>query len=201
MRYLLALALLVTSYSSWAARFVCRGDNASRPVIYSHGEMGIVLNDFYEYWRWRSKPEPLTEKDPGGTYRLIMGQENIILEYIQDTVLVAYKNSAGKIVRDIPKEFARVRRYHAVFPSFNEYVFDKDGATLTISNSLMYPPRKIIEQKFDPKGRPQLVRVVPREEASAIFPIPRPTVGHYPHCTPESNNIFKKMERFFRLFF
>ena len=207
MGYIAILTVLLTSCSGLNQnRFVCRGEKTSRPVIYSYGENGIMLNDFYEYHVWRSKPEPLTAKDKGGSYRLNMGEESIVLEYIQDTVLVAYKNPAGKIVKEIgsiksPRKFARVRRYHAIFPSFNEYVFDKQKATLTVHNTLMHPSRRIIEQKFTPKGKPRLVKVLSSKDAATIFPPRKLSVSRYPHCRQESRNIVKSLGRFLRQLF
>ena len=198
MRRIVPLFLLLTGCFPFQNRFVCRGGDEPRPVVLSYGEAGIMLNDFYEYWVHRSKPHPLSPKYPGGSYRLSISEEKIVLQYIQDVVRVAYKDTTGTIVEDIHpiknrEQLTRIRRYHAVFPSFNEYTFDKKKLTLTTHYSLMYPPRRMIEQEFNSKGKPRLVKVLSPKDASSLFPPSKLSVGHYPHCVRESSpSLLKK---------
>ena len=142
---------------------------------------------------------------PGGSSNIRITPEEVFLEYIQDTSQFKLERPSGKIIRnDFDKKMWEDIRsrgyavdYHAIVPTHNVYIFDRQKKTLAVRHKTLPPrmsadPERRIstaqqrEFRYNTERkstRDKFVRYLEQDEAIRIFaPSEKFSQYSYPKC-------------------
>lgn len=207
-RFLLVLFLLIFSVSCTKKSFICWNKEKTKAVAFSFDNIlnTVTIADIHGYSTLTSSQKSLQSHMPGGTHRLKMDKDLIVLKVIQDTVFTKTKLPSGKFIKshteiETEDDYLKQKRYHAIYPVIHKYIFDKKLLKLSFSSRPLPRPRSAIEQKFifdkaTDDLYPEKTKDLSPEELSAIFPAHEKTHNStYPDCKQENAYSIK---RFFR---
>ena len=167
----------------------------------------VILEDRQYYTFFGSKKESLNADMSGGSYRLTMEKDQIVVEFIQDTVLWKMKLPSGRFADpgyvfnryDIDNH-EKIRAYHARHPFLYKYVFDTNALQLFLSVSPLSKPRSARENKYTLDRRSNLLSpqktkdLTDTEVFSILQPEKKAYTINYVHCEDESFS-FKSIVR------
>ena len=179
--------------------FLCWNADRSQAISFSYdGLMGsVTVEDIHTFHQIRSIKGSFSADMKGGTHFLKMGDDQIILRYIQDTVYVKIQLPSGVFLADSEKiqnreDWLNQTRYHSVYPVVWQYRFDKKTKQLSFSSFPLSKPRSSIKQKFNYKREdnqiyPYKVKDLTHKESSTVFKLhERKYEKNYPNCDDES---------------
>ena len=187
--------------------FVCFNEKKDRAEDISLEWDGIVIgHKSFPNYSVNFK-EPLQADMRGGSYNITRTDEQVIVRYIQDTVLLRVELPSGEIVKDTQevwnafyaRSYQHIVHYHLTTPVINEYVFNRKKPILTLHYLYSFPPRrtqgtfyrldqqeKVISKKLAPLS-PQRNEFIFRQLLTEKL------AYHFPHC--ERENVFQGLLR------
>lgn len=205
---LLFLFPLIFSISCTQQSFVCWNEQKTKAIAFAFDEaMGsVTVKDIYEYFSLKSINEPFNSLMPGGTYKIQMNEDSITLEVIQDTVFTKTKLPSGRFIKShteikTQNDYLKQRRYHAIYPVIDKYVFEKKSLKLSLFYTPLPKPRSAIEQEFiyDKTTKnlsPKKTKDLTSKELPLIFPLHEKTETYfYPNCKKEEEYSLKRTIR------
>lgn len=201
----LILFLYTFSISCTQKSFLCWNEQKTEAMAFAFDETSVTVRDIHRYSTVNSSKEPLQSHMPGGTHRLQMNLDSIILEVIQDTASAKIQLPSGKFTNshtefENEEEYLKQKRYHAVYPVIHKYIFDKKLSKLSLLYSRLSKPRSAIAQKYIYNKTAdeyflEKIKDLTDEEFSTIFPAHEKSQTYmYPNCEEESHSM-KQMIR------
>ena len=200
------LFLCIFFVSCTQKSFLCWNEQKTKAMAFAFDETSssVTVRDIHSYSTLNSSKEPLQSYMHGGTHRLQINPDFIILETIQDTASAKIQLPSGKFTNshtefENEEEYLKQKRYHAVYPVIHKYIFDKKLSKLSLSYSRLPKPRSAIMQKYiyDKTADEYFLKKIKDltdEEFSAIFSDHKESTYMYPNCEEESHSM-KRMIR------
>ena len=207
------LFILLFFSSCLGSSFLCWNEEKTLAIAFNYDYVTgqVILKDRQYYTLFGSEKEPLSLDKSGGSYRLTMEKDQIVLEFIQYLVLWRMKLPSGKFAApgyqfsryDIDNH-KKIRSYHANYPFLYRYVFDINSLELVLSVSPLSKPRSARENKytFDIKNRlltPQKTKNLTDEEAfSVLQPEKKAYTINFVHCENETFSLKRVIRTIYR---
>ncbi len=211
--HLIVLFLSLFFISCTQNSFVCWNEAKTEAIAFAYDDSLIYVNvdDIHSYSTLDSK-KSLNSNMPGGTHKLEMNENMIVLEVIQDTVFTKTRLPSGNFIKNHTEiktkhDYLNQRRYHAVYPVVLKYVFDKYSSKLAFSARPLPIPRSAIEQKFiynktTKKLYPEKTKDLTHEEFSTIFPAHENSYTNtYPNCEDDFNPFKRSIRTILKYFY
>ena len=187
--------------------FLCWNEQKTKAMAFAFDETlnYVTVRDIHRYSTLNSSREHLQSHMPGGTHRLQINPDSIILETIQDTASAKIQLPSGKFTNThtefkSEEEYLKQTRYHAVYPVIHKYIFDKKLSALSLSYSRLPKPRSAIVQKYIYNKTAdeyylEKIKNLTDKEFSTLFPAHEKSKTYmYPNCEEESQSM-KRMTR------